>query len=70
VEAALQKQLDTLKTTEANKPWFADYSFQLTDATEAVSQTLKATQDAIKDDEEIIKAAKERQKQADKQRNQ
>ncbi|HEY0566059.1 MAG TPA: hypothetical protein VGC88_10775 [Terriglobales bacterium] len=69
VEATLQKQMETLKASEANKPWFPDYSFQLTDATEAVSQTLKSTQDAIKDDEDLLKAAKEKQKQLDKQRD-
>ncbi len=62
-ETALQSQLTALKTGDADKPWFQEFSFQLADASEAVDQSLKSTRDAITEDAAIVKEAKEKAKQ-------
>ncbi|GAC1644020.1 MAG: hypothetical protein NVS9B15_00840 [Acidobacteriaceae bacterium] len=58
----LQSQLNGIQKSDAEKPWFREYSFQLTDATEAVERTLKDTQDAILEDEHIVKEKKAKEK--------
>ena len=65
-ETALAGQLNALKTSDAEKPWFRDFSFQLEDAIEAVNSGVKSAQEAIPDDESVLNAAKERQKAREK----
>ena len=60
---SLQSQLNGIKTADANKPWFPDYSFPLTDALEATNKTIEETKQAIQEDEKIVQEKKEREKQ-------
>ena len=63
VFTSMQKQLSDIKTAEADKPWFRDFSFPLEDAIEAVDRGIKDTNDAIQEDERIVLAKKEQDKQ-------
>jgi hypothetical protein len=60
MQTALQAQLHGMQTADADKPWFSEYQFQLTDAIEAVDQSLKSTKDAVVEDERVVKEQKEK----------
>ncbi|MEO8726378.1 MAG: hypothetical protein ABI383_09660 [Acidobacteriaceae bacterium] len=68
METALLAHLNAIKTSDAGKPWFSDYSFQLNDAIEAVTGSLQSNKDAIAQDEKIVKAKKEKEKEQEKAR--
>ena len=66
VLTSLQSQLSSIKTNDAQKPWFPDFSFPLNDALDAVEHSLKDTNDAIQEDERILQAKKDAEKQRQK----
>lgn len=68
METALLAQLNAIKASDADKPWFSDFSFQLNDAIEAVTGSLQSNKDAIAQDEKIVKAKKEKEKKQEKAR--
>lgn len=63
---ALENQLHQIKSADADKPWFADFSFPLQDAIEAADRSIKDANDAIQEDERILQAKKEQEKQRNK----
>jgi hypothetical protein len=65
-ETTLATQLNSIKTSDADKPWFPEFSFQLDDTIEAVNSGVKSAKEAIPDDESVLKAAKERQSAREK----
>jgi hypothetical protein len=62
MENSLLSQLQAMQKSEADKPWFADYKFELETAIDAAQQSLKDGKDAAAEDEKIVKEAKERAK--------
>lgn len=66
METALLNQLNAIKTSDADKPWFSDFSFQLNDAIDAVNGSLQSNKDASVEDEKIVKAKKEKEKADEK----